>query len=100
MLWALTICSGRPLPFIIDTPLGRLDSEHRERIVNEFFPNASHQMVILSTDTEIDQVYFQDLMPHVAKTYLLEFDEKENMTKIIPGYFWEDNNKTEVNDGI
>ena len=100
MLWALTICSGRPLPFIIDTPLGRLDSEHRERIVNEFFPNASHQMVILSTDTEIDQVYFQDLMPYVAKTYSLEFDEKENATKIVPGYFWTHGNRMEMTDGI
>ncbi|WP_214019423.1 DNA sulfur modification protein DndD [Methanoculleus sp.] len=100
MLWALTICSGRPLPFIIDTPLGRLDSEHRDRIVNEFFPNASHQMVILSTDTEIDQVYFQGLMPYVAKTYRLEFNEKENATKIVPGYFWTDNNKAEVTDGV
>lgn len=100
MLWALTICSGRPLPFIIDTPLGRLDSEHRERIVNEFFPNASHQMVILSTDTEIDQVYFQDLMPYVAKTYSLEFDEKENSTRVVPGYFWTPDNQQEVTDGI
>ncbi len=100
MLWALTICSGRPLPFIIDTPLGRLDSEHRERIVNEFFPNASHQMVILSTDTEIDQVYFQDLMPYVAKTYSLEFDEKENATKVVPGYFWTPDNQQEMTDGI
>lgn len=100
MLWALTICSGRPLPFIIDTPLGRLDSEHRERIVNEFFPNASHQMVILSTDTEIDHAYFQDLVPYVAKAYRLEFDEKENATKIVPGYFWTDGNDQGVTDGV
>lgn len=100
MLWALTICSGRPLPFVIDTPLGRLDSEHRERIVNEFFPNASHQMVILSTDTEIDQAYFQDLAPHVAKAYRLEFDEEESATRIVPGYFWADNERSEVPNGI
>lgn len=90
MLWALAICSGRPLPFIIDTPLGRLDSDHRERIVNEFFPKASHQMVILSTDTEIDREYFQDLIPYVSKAYCLEFDEKEYSTKVVPGFFWTD----------
>ena len=100
MLWALTICSGRPLPFIIDTPLGRLDSEHRERIVNEFFPNASHQMVILSTDTEIDRVYFQDLVPYVAKAYRLEFDEEESATKIVPGYFWTDSERLEVSNDV
>jgi len=37
MLWALTQTSGRPLPFIIDTPLGRLDSDHRESLVMDFF---------------------------------------------------------------
>ena len=100
MLWALTICSGRPLPFVIDTPLGRLDSEHRERIVNEFFPNASHQMVILSTDTEIDQAYFRGLAPHVAKAYRLEFDEEESATRIVPGYFWADNERLEVSNGV
>ncbi len=100
MLWALTICSGRPLPFIIDTPLGRLDSEHRERIVNEFFPNASHQMVILSTDTEIDHTYFRDLTPHVAKAYRLVFDEEESATRIVPGYFWIDDERLEVSNGV
>jgi DNA sulfur modification protein DndD len=100
LLWALTICSGRPLPFIIDTPLGRLDSDHRERIVNEFFPKASHQMVILSTDTEIDREYFQDLIPYVSKAYCLEFDEEDNSTKVVPGFFWTDINEQEETDGI
>jgi len=100
MLWALTICSGRPLPFIIDTPLGRLDSEHRERIVNQFFPNASHQMIILSTDTEVDSEYFHDLSPYVARAYRLEFDKNEGATSITPGYFWTDEDGQEVTNVI
>ncbi len=80
LLWILKRLSG----YIF------LDSDHRERIVNEFFPKASHQMVILSTDTEIDREYFQDLIPYVSKAYCLEFDEKENSTKVVPGFFWTD----------
>jgi DNA sulfur modification protein DndD len=89
MLWALARTSGRPLPFIIDTPLGRLDASHRENIVQYFFPHASHQVVIFSTDTEIDQQYFEELQPYISKAYHLEFDEKAGMTQASVGYFWE-----------
>src|SRR5262249_29402785 len=53
VLWALAQASGRPLPMVIDTPLGRLDSDHRAHLVDRYFPTASHQVVILSPDTEI-----------------------------------------------
>ena len=43
MLWSLARTSGRPLPVIIDTPLGRLDSDHRRLLVERYFPHASHQ---------------------------------------------------------
>lgn len=55
ILEALGKTSGRKLPIIIDTPLGRLDSHHRDKLVENYFPTASHQVVILSTDTEIDK---------------------------------------------
>src|SRR5690606_4529347 len=40
MLWGLARASGRPVPTIIDTPLGRLDSAHRKNLVERYFPNA------------------------------------------------------------
>ncbi len=89
MLWALTIVSGRPLPFVIDTPLGRLDSAHRGKLIRDFFPAASHQMIILSTDTEIDHKYFTQLNPHIARAYHLVFNQDEGMTSVTEGYFWE-----------
>lgn len=54
ILWALALCSKKKLPVIIDTPLSRLDSQHRSSIITTYFPNASDQTIILSTDTEID----------------------------------------------
>lgn len=89
MLWALARTSGRPLPFIIDTPLGRLDAEHRENLVQYFFPHASHQVIVFSTDTEIDQKYFEELQPYVSKAYHLEYNEEAGMTNGSVGYFWE-----------
>lgn len=88
MLWALTLASRRPLPFIIDTPLGRLDSEHRGNLVGEFFPKASHQMLIFSTDTEIDIDYFNQLKPHIANAYHLDYNKEERSTRVTNEYFW------------
>ena len=88
MLWALALTSRRPLPFLIDTPLGRLDSDHRANLVREYFPFVSHQVVILSTDTEIDEVYFQDLLPYLSRAYHLKFNEKSGETRVVDGYFW------------
>jgi DNA sulfur modification protein DndD len=34
IVWGLAKTSGRPLPFIIDTPLARLDEEHRANLIN------------------------------------------------------------------
>ena len=73
MLKALAEVSGRKLPMIIDTPLARLDSIHRDRLVENFYPTASHQVIILSTDTEIDISYKEKLTPYLAQSYLLNF---------------------------
>lgn len=88
MLWALTQISGRPLPFVIDTPLGRLDNDHRDSLITNFFPNASHQMIIFSTDTEVDMKYFKMLLPHTARSYHLDYSAEDRMTKVTEGYFW------------
>ena len=61
LLWGLAQTSQLKLPIIIDTPLSRLDSTHRDNIVNNYFPNAGDQVVILSTDTEIDTNYYRSL---------------------------------------
>lgn len=86
VLWTLTKLSKRPLPFVIDTPLGRLDHSHREKLINSFFPEISKQLIILSTDSEIDEKYFNLLRKNVEKSYLL--NENNGSTKIKKGYFF------------
>lgn len=88
MLWALRQVSGRPLPVIIDTPLGRLDSSHRKNLIEKYFPHASHQVILFSTDTEVDIDLYAALQPYIARTYHLEHDETTKSTHVKQGYFW------------
>ena len=87
VLWALARTSGRSLPFIIDTPLARLDMDHRDNLVDEFFPTASHQTIILSTDSEITKPYYEKLKPHIAHEYSMDYDEKNHCAKVSDKYF-------------
>ena len=89
LLWALGQVSGRPLPMVIDTPLGRLDSDHRGHLVERYFPHASHQVIILSTDTEIDQAFFKVLVPSISHSYHLRYDAADACCVIEKGYFWQ-----------
>lgn len=87
MLWGLARASGRPVPTIIDTPLGRLDSSHRKHLVERYFPNASHQVLLLSTDEEIVGKYYDSIKPYTTRTYLLAHNEQAGQTTIESGYF-------------
>jgi DNA sulfur modification protein DndD len=89
VLWALRIVSKRALPIIVDTPLGRLDSDHRQRLIERYFPQASHQVILLSTDTEIDAELFAALEPAVSRTYRLDYNVAEASAHVAEGYFWE-----------
>ncbi|MCX7101855.1 MAG: DNA sulfur modification protein DndD [Methylobacter sp.] len=88
MLDALAKTSGRKLPIIIDTPLGRLDSKHRKKLVENYFPSASHQVIILSTDTEISESYLASLQEHISHSIMLDYSGKEGSSNIGDGYFW------------
>lgn len=91
VLWGLSQASARQLPAIIDTPMARLDVGHRNQLVELYFPRASHQVIILSTDTEIERDYFQQLQPHIAHAYHLNYDEATRRTVASEGYFWDTN---------
>lgn len=87
ILWALARASGRRLPAIVDTPLGRLDSKHRRHLVENYFPYASHQVVLLSTDEEIVARYHRSLKPAIAREYLVQYDEIARTSRVTEGYF-------------
>ena len=89
LYWAIIEISGQNIPFIIDTPYARIDANHRREISEKFFPNISDQVIILSTDEEINEEYYKIVKHYVSKEYLLINDENENRTTIKNNYFFE-----------
>ncbi|MGB8699649.1 MAG: DNA sulfur modification protein DndD [Thermosynechococcaceae cyanobacterium] len=90
LLWGLARASGRQLPIAIDTPLGRLDSSHRNNLVDRYFPQASHQVLLFSTDTEIGKAEVKRLREAgaIAREYLLKYNHITHQTQVKSGYFW------------
>lgn len=86
LLWALARASGRPLPVLIDTPLGRLDASHRRHVVGRYLPLASQQVIVLSTDTEIEASLLDELSARIGASYELRFDSETESTSITDGY--------------
>ena len=87
ILWGLALSSGYKLPVIIDTPMARLDSAHRSNFINKYLPNASSQVIVLSTDEEINGKYLDDIKEYVNKAYTLIYNDSEKCSTIEPGYF-------------
>lgn len=92
LLWGLARVAGRPMPTVVDTPLGRLDSANRQLLVDRYFPAASTQVLLLSTDEEIDAALYARLRPQLARTYLLVHDDASGTTTIRDGFWWDEGN--------
>ena len=67
--------------------MARLDSAHRSNFINKYLPNASSQVIVLSTDEEINGKYLNDIKDYINSTYTLVYDEEDKCTSINPGYF-------------
>jgi hypothetical protein len=54
-----------------------------------YFPQASHQVLLLSTDTEIGKTEVKRLRENgaIAREYLLRYDSALQQTKVKSGYF-------------
>jgi len=87
LLAGLCKCADSNLPVVIDTPLGRLDSEHREHIVRNYYPYLAPQVILLSTDTEVTPDLYQDLLPYIRQTFTLEHEAEKESTFIRDGFF-------------
>ncbi len=89
LYWALIKLSINKIPFIIDTPYARIDALHRKNITTEFFPSLSNQVLILSTDEEIDNQYYKLIKPHTAHEYTIEYSNSYKRTIVKDKYFFE-----------
>ena len=77
------------IPFIIDTPFARIDTEHRNNISKYFFSKLNGQVFILSTNEEIDSDHVKIMKDKICATYMLEnVDNKQ--TIIVGNTYFED----------
>ncbi|MNZ23778.1 chromosome segregation protein [compost metagenome] len=63
-------------PVVVDTPLARLDRKHREALIHNFFAKVSHQVLVLSTDEEVEGSVHTALEQHMNREYALTFDDE------------------------
>ena len=87
IIWGLARASGHVFPMMVDTPLGRLDESHRGKLLEHYYPEASHQVVLLSTDKEIGPKDLESLRDHVTRTYLVRHNEQTKVSDLTEGYF-------------
>jgi DNA sulfur modification protein DndD len=63
--------TGYEAPYVIDTPLARLDADHRQSLFRHW-SSLNQQVILLSQDTEITPEVKSSLAQHVQKTYLVK----------------------------
>lgn len=71
LIWGISEYIAEDIPMIIDTPLGRLDDKNQTLILNEFYPNASKQVIILPTPSELKHEGFKKLQRYIANIFVL-----------------------------
>jgi DNA sulfur modification protein DndD len=71
LLWALKEAADRQLPVVIDTPLGRIDKRHQDNLLEKYYPNAGPQVILLPTDSELDERKRELLAPYIYREFLL-----------------------------
>ena len=74
ILFGIISMSKYKVPLVFDTLLGRLDHMHKTHIVNSFIKECGEQVIILATDTEIDEQYFELLKPMLSSYYKIDYD--------------------------
>ncbi|WP_422350796.1 DNA sulfur modification protein DndD [Flagellimonas sp.] len=70
LLKALVDESGISFPVFIDSPLQKFDKQHSKRVIQEFYPFISEQVVLLPLlQKELNEEEFNLLKPNLHKTF-------------------------------
>lgn len=87
LIWAIIKVSKVEIPFIIDTPYSRIDTTHRNGLTTYYLPNISNQVIVLSTNEEIDNDLYKTIKPFISQEYLLIYNTEKRKTTIKNNYF-------------
>ncbi len=75
-------------PVMIDTVMGVLDETSRATVLENYFPELSHQTILFSSDSEIRTGKdLAKIEPFISKAFTLQRDREKQLTEIVPGYF-------------
>ncbi|MEK4343172.1 DNA sulfur modification protein DndD [Brevibacillus sp. FSL L8-0710] len=80
---AFLIVSGRELPLVLDTLMGRLDLKHREAIIRRFLMNTDLQTIVLATDSEFSCEEITEISGVVSKVYQISYQEETGVTEVV-----------------
>lgn len=75
-------------PVMIDTVMGVLDEKSRSTLLENYFPELSHQTILLSSDSEVrPNSDLEKIEPFISKAYTLKRDKEHQKTDVTEGYF-------------
>lgn len=87
IIWAVITISKKEIPIVFDTLLGRLDTEHKKSIIKELLPAFGEQVLILATDSEIDESLYNIITNSTSEEYTLSYNAENKSTKISNNFF-------------
>jgi DNA sulfur modification protein DndD len=90
LIAAIAKVSGTRVPIVMDTPLARLDTDHRSNVLRYFAAHAGEQVIFLSQPDEVNGEYLRVIQNRVCKAYHIEFEELDNgvgKAHVRKGYF-------------
>ena len=84
LLKSLVDESGIQFPVFIDSPLQKFDKSHSSKIISEFYPSISKQVVLLPLmHKELTESEYQMMLPYVVSTSIITNDSSRSGLKTI-----------------
>jgi DNA sulfur modification protein DndD len=72
ILKALVDESEIKFPIFIDSPLQKFDKKHSKKIITEFYPNVSEQVIIFPLlEKELTEEEYNVIFPYIRSTYII-----------------------------
>jgi DNA sulfur modification protein DndD len=59
-----------------------LDEVHRYRLMHDYVPAVSEQVVLLSTEAELNDEFLTQAEPYLARIYRLDYDPQQENTTV------------------
>ena len=87
LYYAIMQQSSNQLPYVIDTPFARIDTEHRANITDHFFMELPGQLIVLSTNEELSGSHLKSMEDRIAQVYMLEYGADQRTKVLSDSYF-------------